>query len=170
MKRAQLVMLMILALVPVLAVAQGGQVSGLIVFKAEGVGTMTVTNVGQGVATSGTLRGDPIGFAEYTSVYSTDAIAETNGTGGICTRGTGPVVITTADGSTLDLRQVAFGCATSAPQNPNNWQTSNGTYLVTGGTGRFQGATGAGTIVLGIYGNNAGSPAFVHIDGNIRLP
>lgn len=47
---------------------------------------------------------------------------------------------TAADGSTMTLVQTGTGCFTSPTT-----ASANATYTVTGGTGRFSGATGSGT-------------------------
>lgn len=174
MNRTRLaVLLVIIALVTTVSLARGPNgLAELIPLKADGVGTETSATSFPTVSTAGTVRGEPFGTASFTTTYNTNAAtAESNGTGGQCTRGTGPITLTTSDGSTLTLWQVVTdACAATAAGIDPASQTLNGAYIITGGTGRFQGATGTGNVVQGIYGQFAGSPAFLHIDGNLQRP
>lgn len=73
-------------------------------------------------------------------------------------------VLTAADGSTLNLISLGMLCT----QVSAEFAVRHNAYIIEGGTGRFQGATGTGNIVHATE-NPIGLP-LIHIDGNINLP
>ncbi len=86
----------------------------------------------------------------------------TNAAGGLCVRGSGSVVLTAPDGSTIVMRQVGLSCH---PAEIGNNLLDAGTYLIVDGTGRFSAATGTGNVVTGFKNGQAS----IHLDGNIIL-
>jgi hypothetical protein len=71
-----------------------------------------------------------------------------------CTHGDGTLTITDPyDGSTLVMKTAGQGCTLGSPQRLEEEigpHTFNGTYYVLSGTGRFVGARGSGTYVVGV--------------------
>jgi hypothetical protein len=134
-------------------------IAGIIKLQADGAGA------GDTSVASGTLRGDPVGVStwvfDYTIVHPFD---------GECVEGTGHFVITTANGSTLNLSLAGPSCnAALGGPPPGSPGTSNLTYVVAGGTGRFTNALGTGNLVLTTYNNGAPNAVYVHLDGNLDL-
>jgi hypothetical protein len=140
------------------------QLAGLTNLSAEGVGTY-VSNAPVQVS-SGSAKGEPFGVATYVTTWNAALdSATTNGSGGNCIRGSGNVTLTTPNGDTLTLQYGSLECDTGSVIGQFAVQ---GAYRITSGTGRFTGATGTGNIVWAVYNNIPGSPASLHIDGNIR--
>ncbi len=149
------------------AMGQGvnaNQLSGLSGLSAEGAGTFVTLSPSQ--VTSGTAKGEPFGVATYQTTWNPafDSVS-TNGSGGNCIRGSGNVILTTPNGDTITLEYASTECDTGGVIGH---VAVRGAYLVTSGTGRFSGATGGGNVVWATYSNTPGSPAFLHIDGNIK--
>jgi hypothetical protein len=108
---------------------------------------------------------DLAGPSDPMGATSTHAVATVNGLGLSCLAGlanTNVVTITAADG-TLTLTSLDVGC-------PTGVGTFHGTgdYTVTGGTGRYAGATGEGT--LNGHANILTSTADITADGTLTLP
>ena len=61
----------------------------------------------------------------------------------------GTVTITDIDGSTLTFKGTGQDC-TVGPMEELFPNTFNGTYYITGGTGRFSGASGSGCYTFGV--------------------
>jgi hypothetical protein len=113
---------------------------------------------------SGTVKGEPFGIATYTTTWSNslDSLSG-NGSGGVCERGSGTVVLTTPSGDQLTLSQSGLSCTIQIGPGFED----DGTFLITAATGRFTGYTGAGSVVTGVYPNGL---AFLHIGGSVKRP
>jgi len=145
----------------VLANAQN-PLAGLTILKAEGGGTGNT-----GLAT-GTLRGDPIGIANWTYTVLGGGGQTTNGQGGNCNFQSGNIAITAADGSTLQMQFGGDSCNTGV--GPTSSAVNNVVYIITSGTGRFSNTQGTGNVALAAYNPNANTAAvYIHFDGNINL-
>jgi hypothetical protein len=134
--------------------------AGLTVLKADGAGTGNT-----GVAT-GTLRGDPIGIANWTYTVLGGGGQTGNGQGGNCNFQSGNITITAADGSTLNMQFGGDSCNTGV--GPLSPAVDNVVYIITSGTGRFSNATGGGNVGLSAYGPPS-TRVYIHFDGNIDL-
>jgi hypothetical protein len=134
-------------------------VGGMQVLNVNGVGTAT----GSGLTHTsvGVVKGTVFGAAKFTASLSDDRWSLSgNGSGGACVRGSGSIVLSTPDGSTLTMQQAGLSC--NPWKDPNNL-IDNAAYLIVGGTGRFSGAAGTGNVVTGIMSGQT----CIHFDGNI---
>jgi predicted small secreted protein len=137
--------------------------AGVIKVQAEGVG------VGNTGAASGTLRGDPMGMATWTYMFTGPAL-ENNGTGGQCGFANGNITITSADGSTLNLQHTGYSCNTIGGIGSQISAVDNSVYIITSGTGRYKNAQGTGHVALSaLAANNPAGTVYIHFDGNIDL-
>jgi hypothetical protein len=138
-----------------------GATPGLERFHADGVGVLTSpTSLG------GTIKGNEIGTAAIADQgYGGSGLGSTGNPPDSCLLGGGVITITAADGSTLNMARSGIDCDISGP-GITGGNTGNHTYIITGGTGRFAGASGGGNYVFTI---NNGVVQF-HIDGNIQAP
>ena len=108
--------------------------------------------------------GDLIGNARLTDAITFGSFVGADPSGSSCAENSATDTITTADGSTINLRSHGMICFEPTP----GFAVRHNAYLIEGGTGRFQNATGTGNIVLSSE-NPIGLP-LVHIDGNINIP
>ena len=108
--------------------------------------------------------GDMVGNGHLidTVVFGTFLGSDASGTH--CAQDSATDTIAAADGSTIILQSHGMICAEATP----GFAVRHNAYLIEGGTGRFQGATGTGNIIVSSE-NPIGLP-LVHIDGNINLP
>jgi hypothetical protein len=112
----------------------------------------------------GTLRGNEIGNATITDTgYAGSAVGSTGNPPDSCFLGGGVATITTKDGSALTLARQGMLCNISG-EGITGGVTANHVYIITGGTGRFAGASGNGNYTFGF--NNG--VLLLHIDGNIQ--
>jgi hypothetical protein len=139
----------------------GGSSPDLDRFQADGIATLNISQTGY----SGTIKGNQIGIAKLTDDgYAHSSVGFTGNGGDDCFLGGGVITITTADGSSLDMARSGLDCNISG-SGLNGGNSGNHVYIITGGTGRFAGASGTGNYVFGM--NNG--IVLVHIDGNIEL-
>jgi hypothetical protein len=83
-----------------------------------------------------------------------------------CNTNSGTMTLSGANGDSISLALHGTGCFTSPTT-----QTIVGSYIVTGGTGRFRGASGSGTHTVHSDVTNPAAPtAFVNIDGTLSAP
>ncbi len=157
-------------LVPLICVAAAAStlidtepLEGLVRIQVEGTGT------GSTNASSGVGKGHPTGIVTYTASFknANDSLTS-NGIGGQCIRGAGTVTLTTKNGTVLSLEQAGLNCNPDAGGGGSD-AVVNGAFVVnpTLSTGRYAGATGAGSVVTGQVG--ATGQAFLTIDGTIKL-
>jgi hypothetical protein len=112
---------------------------------------------GLAVAATGTVMGTELGAGGWSSQECLDFLSRP---GTILVHGA--AVLTAADASRLFLVYDV-----STPFDPSGAIHATGTYTITGGTGRFAGATGSGTTIA-----NASAVTFTAndvLDGTIRL-
>jgi hypothetical protein len=118
---------------------------------------------------TGTCKGDHIGAgATIVDTPGGGTALGTDSSNVPCILQTSSETLTTHDGSTITLKTDGITCdSVSAGRSirPTGYQ-------ITGGTGRFAGATGAGSLVVSLAGAtfNNSSHFLIHIDGNIQLP
>jgi hypothetical protein len=129
-------------------------------FQADGTAMVSA----DGNSSTGTVKGNEIGNAMITdNGYAGSTVGLTGNVPDACFLGGGVATITTKDGSTLTLARNGTLCTLSG-DGITNGVTGNQVYLITGGTGRFTGATGGGNYTFSI--NNG--VVLVHVDGNIQ--
>lgn len=118
--------------------------------------------------TAGTVKGDPFGIAEYTTVWVGDPKSvSVNQFGGECARGSGEVQLTTPSGDTLTLALAGTKCSPGIKTTLiKGTYVVNAAFVIIDGTGRFSSARGTGNVVLGLYPD---LEAYLHIDGTIKL-
>ena len=156
----------LLVLLVAIALATGAALAApALPFKSSGSGTETslspagcqFTATGCTVQTTGTATSSHLGTGPYTSTLTIKwAAATPNGQGGFCAPATGSSTLTAANGATLTFSQTGTVCEVGK-SSPNVAHTFTGTYTITGGTGRFAGATGSGTISGGDNGQGISS-------------
>ena len=131
-------------------------------FQADGTAALDAS----GTSLGGTIKGNEIGTATIADTgYAGSFLGITgNGSDG-CVLGGGNIIITTNDGSTLNMVRSGTDCNISGP-GVTGGNSGNHVYIITGGTGRFAGAMGSGNYTFGI--NNG--VVLIHIDGNIQAP
>ena len=133
--------------------------AGMTTMKGDGVGTSTCAAAG--CAGTGTLRGDPMGQADFQFTFIADLGFPDN-----CGFGRGNLTITSADGSTITAAINGSGCNTQP--TPASSAIQNLAYEIQSGTGRFAGVNGTGNFVIDrITPNGVPGPTYVHLDGNI---
>ena len=153
-----------LVLIPVAALALGLAVTSAVTsamanasptrpFSSSGTGTeMSLSAVGCqftlagcAVESNGTATSSHLGTGAYVSDLTVVwAQATSNGHGGFCAPASGPSTLTAAHGDTLTLSNSGTVCEVGHT-GANVPHTFNGTYTITGGTGRFAHASGSGT-------------------------
>ena len=122
------------------------------------------TVAGCTVESNGTGTSSHLGKDTYVSDLTVNwAAASSNGNGGYCAPASGPSTITAANGDTLTLQNTGAVCEVGATGSSVP-HTFTGTYTITGGTGRFQGATGSGTET---GGDNGYGSSYYTLSGTI---
>jgi len=119
---------------------------------------------------TGLVGGTPITAASSIELRTdTGSPTSTNGPAlGICVPASGAGLITETGGSTLSFNTAGTLCEEDAPSTPYHFK---GSYRITGGTGRFANATGAGNVTAA-YGREGtftrgGGNAVFFIRGSI---
>lgn len=84
--------------------------------------------------------------------------------GELCGPATGSATLPAANGDEVDFTYAGTICALDATNPIFGAHSFSGTYTITGGTGRFQGATGTGEITAG---DDANRNAFMSDSGSI---
>lgn len=110
----------------------------------------------------GTCTGDLIGNAQIVDVATGGTALGTTNQNQFCYLDSSTDTLTTKDGSTLVLTTAGMTCY-NADTGVN---IRHNAYQITGGTGRFAGAGGAGNFVVS---PSSSSSFAVHISGNIQL-
>jgi hypothetical protein len=98
-----------------------------------------LTDEGCTITDEGTLKGTHVGkgtFVQTAIVLWKKGFP--NGSGGYCAPASGTITITASDKSTITADRVGILCEVGGTH------TFNGTYFITGGTKRFEGASGTG--------------------------
>jgi hypothetical protein len=131
-------------------------------FQADGTGTLDAS----GVSLTATIKGNEVGTAALSDSGFAESFLGFTGNGGDnCFLGGGNITVTAADGSVLNMSRSGIDCTVSGT-GFTNAASGNHAYIISGGTGRFAGATGGGNYVFTI---NDGKVT-IHIDGNIQAP
>lgn len=122
----------------------------------------------------GSAIGTHVGNSTWTLNVTTGPVPMANSSGGNCFIANGTGGVTAANGDVISYNTVGTLCEEAAAGSPYHY---NGTYRITGGTGRFSSAVGAGNVVStnpgggggGVAPTNVSSgPTFIHIDGTIN--
>lgn len=130
-------------------------------WEVHGTGSGSV-NVFSGGTSSGPAMPQHVGNATYVlnlNVPQPVTSNGSNGLGGVCAFVTGTGGIEAADGSTIVWATVGLLCNEAGVSSPVHY---NGTYRITGGTGRFVGVAGGGSLTA-----TFNSTHFFKIDGTI---
>jgi hypothetical protein len=122
----------------------------------------------------GNASGTHIGNGTYDVSSTLGTILGPNGAGGVCALSAGTGMVTAADGSIVTLNVTGLQCQEGSSNTPPAG-SFNGTYRITGGTGRFSDAAGGGSITAtfansapgGVFG--PGGVSFIKIDGAINF-
>jgi hypothetical protein len=155
------VLVVAVALATAATLVKGDSSGALRKFQAEG--TAVISSSGAGY--TGTINGNEIGSATITdNSYALSSLGVTGNGPDDCSLGGGVVTITTGSGSNLNLVRSGIACTISGT-GITDGATSNTVYMITGGTGRFAGASGGGNFTVTI--NNG--MGLIHIDGNIQI-
>jgi hypothetical protein len=132
-----------------------------------------LTNAGCTLTSSGSLTG--VVGGTYTSTFTILwTQATTNGQGGFCAPATGQTTLTLPGLGTITKSETGTVCEVGAT-GLNVPHTFTGTFTVTGGTGLFNGATGAGTAAFtqqpgttsALGGTVSGSESFTSLTAHI---
>lgn len=127
-------------------------------WEVHGTGSGSVSVLAGGTS-SGPAMPMHVGNATYLLSLSTPVTFSSNGAGGVCAVVTGTGGVEAADGSTIVWATVGTLCNEAGALSPVHY---NGTYRITGGTGRFVGVAGGGSLTA-----TFNSPHFIKIDGTI---
>lgn len=111
----------------------------------------------------GDALGKHVGNSTYTLSVTTGPIAIANSSGGNCFTANGTGDVTAANGDVVLFKTVGWLCEEGIPGSPYHY---NGTYRITGGTGRFLGAVGGGNLGSTFV---RGTVNFLKIDGTINF-
>jgi hypothetical protein len=153
------VLVVAFALATAATLVKGDSSGGLRKFQAEGTAALN------GGSYTGTINGDEIGSAKITdNGYALSSLGATGNGPDFCVLGGGVITITTGSGSSLNLVRSGIDCTISGT-GITDGDTANHVYLITGGTGRFAGASGGGNFTFTINNN----VVLIHIDGNIQI-
>ena len=139
----------------------------------EGAGQCTATS-GITCTISGKATGDHIGKGTYDVSSTLGTILGPNGAGGVCALSAGTGMVTAADGSIVTFNVTGLQCQEGTSATPPAG-SFDGAYRITGGTGRFSGAAGGGSLTAtfsnsapgGVFAPNGVS--FIKIDGAINF-
>jgi len=127
-------------------------------WEIHGIGSGSVSVLAGGTS-SGAAMSQHIGNSTYSLTLSLPQVFSSNAAGGVCAIATGSGGIQAADGSTIAWATVGMLCNEAGPFSSLQY---NGTYRITGGTGRFVGVAGGGSLTA-----TFDSPHFIKIDGTI---
>jgi hypothetical protein len=148
-----------------LAAAQPQSTSdGPQLFTLWGQGNGTASGTGGGL--QGVSQTNLVGAAGFALTWVNGQLLGNDGNGkGTCSLEDGTIELTTSKG-TISMSQVGMACNVTSGQGPN---TFTATYLVTQGTGVYQGLTGTGSVVVGFsgVGSNTG---LIRMDGVLLSP
>jgi hypothetical protein len=154
-------LVVVFALATAATLVKGDSSGGLRKFQAEG----TMLQFGSGCCSTGTINGNEIGSATIAdNGYALSSLGATGNGPDECFLGGGVITITTKSGSSLNLVRSGIDCLISGTAIING-ATGNHVYLITGGTGRFAGASGGGNYTFTVNNN----VILIHIDGNIQI-
>jgi hypothetical protein len=95
------------------------------------------------------ISGGGSGYATYLGKTSDVSLVVVDVSNPDCRANTRTVILTGARGDQISMALHGVSCRTGATSGITN--ISHDTYVVTGGTGRFSGATGQGTSTVYIY-------------------
>jgi hypothetical protein len=113
-------------------------------------------------SSGGSAVGTHVGGSTWTLSVTTGPLLTTNSSGGSCFIANGAGGVTAANGDVISYNTVGSLCEEAATGSPYHY---NGTYRITGGTGRFSSAVGGGNVASP---NVRGGPSFIQIDGTIN--
>jgi hypothetical protein len=153
-------LVVVLALASTATLVKGDSSGELRKFQAEG--TAAISN---NCCLIGTIKGNEIGTAKITDDgYASSFLGSTGNGPDDCALGGGVITITTENGSNLNLVRSGIDCNISGT-GITGGNTGNHVYMITGGTGRFAGASGGGNYTFTLNNN----VVLIHINGNIQI-
>jgi hypothetical protein len=123
------------------------------------------------------VRGTHVGNSKYGLSLTTGTDPALNAGGGACLPANNPDLtpgtVNAANGNVIEFSTVGWLCEEGAPGSALHY---NGTYRITGGTGRFVGAVGGGNLVAtfervegGAEAGPGAQVAFIKLDGVINF-
>jgi hypothetical protein len=128
-------------------------------FTLIGQGNGTASGPGGGL--QGISQTNLVGGAAFALTWSNGQLLGNDGDGkGTCSLEDGTIKLTNSKG-TISMSEVGIACNVTSAQGPN---TVTGTYLVTQGTGAYQGLTGTGSVVVG-YSGVGPNTGLIRMDG-----
>lgn len=110
----------------------------------------------------GSAIGTHVGNSAWTLSVTTGTLIGSNSLGGNCFVANGTGDVTAANGDAINYKTVGTLCEEGVVGSPYHY---NGTFRITGGTGRFSAAVGAGNVA---ETNVRGDTSYIHIDGVIN--
>jgi hypothetical protein len=167
-----------LALLSAVAMANPFVLDWRVIGFGADAGTCASGSFGSGCTsvTTGNVQGTHIGSGAYSLTITTGndnagggTNNATNASGGKClpaNNNTLAGTVTAADGSTINFNTVGWLCEEGSSGSPDHY---NGTYRITGGTGRFSGAMGGGSLVYTVDKQSLARPTYMKIDGTINF-
>jgi len=147
--------------------ATAGYAAGasLVALSALGTGTESDNCPGAGATCTTTvqtgIKGGAIGTGTLSVTLQVEVAGSTNGSGGTCRQASGTGAITEKK-ATANLTVVGELCDVGAGGGA---RTLSGAFDVTGGTGTFAGASGVGSLTVGISSSGASSSANAAMTG-----
>lgn len=176
MKRITVIFVMILAMMALTAMPAFAKGSDHHSFKSTGSGSETslsplnCQNTSPNkctVETNGTAQSSYLGTGPYTSVLTIFwGQATSNGQGGYCAPAAGSTVLVGSGGSQLDMTVKGTVCEVG-PTGLGVPHTFTGTYRIIGGTHKYAGASGNGSVAGGDSCTISGCTSFYSASGTI---
>jgi len=127
-------------------------------------GSAQGTHIGAGgytlTLTAGSDNGGPTDPSNHAANPSGGKCLPANGINGLTNN------IAAADGSTINFNTVGWLCEEGASGSDYHY---NGTYRITGGTGRFSGAVGGGSLVATFEKGGLPNNTYMKVDGTINF-
>ncbi len=140
-------------------------ISALFTLWGEGTGT----DNGTGGIIEGVSQTNLIGAATFAYTFVNGKFLGDNAGGfGTCSLQSGTLELTTNQG-TISMSQAGMSCNVNSNGSvgPN---TVTGSYLVKQGTGKFQGVTGTGTVVVSFSSTQTPGRCLIRLDGLLMAP
>jgi len=129
--------------------------------RGEGAGTSTSS----GGSAQGAGQANLFGATTFALSFVNAKLLGDNGIGGTCSIESGDLQLTAGSQGTITMSQVGTSCNVSGANSAN---TLNATFLVTQGTGQFQGITGTGSVVVGFSSSAGQAGALITLNGILQ--
>lgn len=142
--------------------------ASLVALSALGTGTETDNCQGASETCTATvqtgIKGGAIGSGTLSVTLQVEVAGTSNGSGGTCRQASGPGTITEKK-ALANLTAVGELCDVGSGGGN---RTLNAAFDVTGGSGTFAGASGVGSLVVGIGGSGASNGANATMTGTFE--